>query len=784
MLKYHTKKQEKIELIKENLKALSKTQETDREFRLSAYSERLVGLNLREINLQAIDSIKKNVEKIHYHQRLNRRKIKHSAIQQSGITEDDNFTFCRVAQDNQLIMMWRPVNEHAAQKLKNKHGLLYKGKGMNTKGKSSKFGPIAGDIPYVAALSKLADPNPDKERQSEIKKYQSKNDKALESSQKEHSLFLATHSAADATTKDSIERMNERLLLTTEKKETSKGKTIFYVYKKGEHPSDPMNILWDQKNTSPLFIIEGEKAGQYCLYENESKDFSREINLDDRYAIEPVKIMCYTQFKLDEERISEEVYGITADYDELVTAARKIYPFHNNDTIRTNFTQILYNKIYECYDSNQPVNPIEIISDLIVEYEEKIQRDHLYIREQDNMGSVNDWQMDLKSYLKHQTNSSTNHGAEVNNPFPEELLDENYAVHLPDGTMTILHNEKEICDFINKKRQEGFPLDVNPAWGWSIDEKSRNLIIPDEKHRINWRKIRENISYQCIEIQNLESIEDYLSKDFLISLNIADNEKNKEKLTEYWESLQKSEDTIFPNLELLNKDVRIEENVQAYFIRKLTELKLKRAIYASDLDIMNTNIQLQRYRLHPDIVYSDYINCSFDIMTEENFLEEKNKTKNKYFLCIDKKEHTFKIMYITNTSQILEIPISSIRKIEELLNKLDKYIPPENLSDEDLVEIKKEIMSYHRNTEYCKYSYFEDRSQSQFTESISISVKKKETERRNEKIEKIEKELKEKEKFHFINFRTFSCFNLYMSSLRSEDNIENKEQKNDRKMRY
>ena len=156
-----------------------------------------------------------------------------------------------------------------------------------------------------------------------------------------------------------------------------------------------------------------------------------------------------------------------------------------------------------------PIDSVELSADLIFDYELREKRERheaLLSLQQPQMGIITDWHRAAKAHLKVETQCATNHGAEVNNPFPEKLTWGNYAVHLPDSSVIILKNEKEICQFINQQRTLGFPLDVNPKWGWEINQEGI-LFVPDT--RFDWQFVHEELA---LLHKTIESQEDELAQ--------------------------------------------------------------------------------------------------------------------------------------------------------------------------------------------------------------------------------------------------------------------------------
>ena len=129
-----------------------------------------------------------------------------------------------------------------------------------------------------------------------------------------------------------------------------------------------------------------------------------------------------------------------------------------------------------------------------------------------------------------------------------------YPVHLPNGNTKILHNEQELLDFINEQRRQGFPVEVNPKWGWKLNEK-RELIIPSV--RFDWIEVHDVLRQMQLKIEDAE----------------AHSERE-------------------PSEELA---------------QKLNQL---RARYAEEFDLVNRYVEINRLRLEPDIIYSEFLNNS------------------------------------------------------------------------------------------------------------------------------------------------------------------------------
>lgn len=173
-------------------------------------------------------------------------------------------------------------------------------------------------------------------------------------------------------------------------------------------------------------------------------------------------------------------------------------------------------------------------------------------------------------------------------------------MHLPNGYIHLLHNEQEICGYINAKRAEGFSLDVNPKWGWDIDEEGK-LFIP---------------SYYCNGVvhevantqhQQIESLEEQLSKSLLV-LAIEDNENNRDIILKYEESNNQGKGALPVLARVVGILPRITPKNLIQLSRQIKNIRIATTKYASEVELVNTKVAIEKLRLEPDIIYSEYVN--------------------------------------------------------------------------------------------------------------------------------------------------------------------------------
>lgn len=161
----------------------------------------------------------------------------------TGTTSPHQEVFVNFAKSNQLVVVVRSINPEAAQRFGSNQN--YTGKRLNTKGKSSEFGPIAGDIPYQATLSKLAKDSP-----GHISAYQKKNDEVLEADE-----ITYRTPVLDA---DDLQELNDLFLISTISKKDSQAREIYFL------KNEDGDVLRNAGTAMPIFIVAHE--GQCLRY--------------------------------------------------------------------------------------------------------------------------------------------------------------------------------------------------------------------------------------------------------------------------------------------------------------------------------------------------------------------------------------------------------------------------------------------------------------------------------------------------------------------------------------
>jgi hypothetical protein len=515
----------------------------------------------------------------------------------SGMTYTHSLAMTKASMLNKIITIWRPINKEAANLLSDPNK-AYKGKGLNTKGKSSEFGPIAGDIPFEAGLSKLAIG-----RAHDIEEFNHKNQKVVDEDTKTYKNIEPCVSPAN------VDDINKMLLLraipklyNTKVNNVDEEKEVYYFQDRKK------NIKYAEQ-TNPQFAVKANH-NNWLFYNYNTKQFDTIKNLPKKWKPKKVKIMSYIEFKFVKGIKTEVTRPITADYDELVSAAEKPFPIHHQQHINVELTQALYSALMT--QSFRTVDErVKFAAELIMSFEKKEKEEHRTINtweQHPNMGAVNEEQLALKTHLSLEVDQATNHGPETNNPNPEPFVEGNYPAFMPDGSVQILNNEKEICEFINNMREKGYPLDVNPKWGWELKTTTRQLYIPNKK--IDWLKIKEEMEllFAACEEQDKNIIE-------LFSKYKLQNTTFNRTVIVNWHENTSLKLKTFPQLEYLNNestnkmlDVDTLSNI-ATTITDYVELKNK---YNANKYLINMGVKAIRLTLEPDIYYSGITNVTTD----------------------------------------------------------------------------------------------------------------------------------------------------------------------------
>lgn len=565
-----------------------------------------------------------------------------------------------LSKSNEYISIWRPVNPEASYKLQSSS---HTGKGLNIKAKSSEFSPLAGEVPFDVRLSKLY-----RKSRNEQQKYQAKTQDELQIAEAKYRSYQ--QKGINAT---NYEEINNELLMTTITKITKREHIVYFF------EDIQGNIFHDTSN--PYLAI--KKEGKWLAYNTENKKYSAEINIPSAYKPREVKIIAYRNFVYDKlsNTLQESIIPVTADYDELCSISRKHFPNSLSDSSEVLHAPFLVKTLFQLAAAQDEEERLNHIVELVLQYEEFEAANAIDIQInplQPYMGAVNDWQRDVKAYLQKETRGATNHGPEVNNPFPEPFTEGNYPFFLADGRSGLLHDERTICAFINQKRQEGYPLPVNPKWGWRVDEAG-DLYVPENK--FDWRRVEEELS---ILHASVESLAENLTP-MCQQLGIAATKENIKILTDAAQkstpedktrALKHLHDFIKPSNYLA-----IIEQYKKYCLRYIKE----QMRYEHDQTLYTIKLMLEKKRLEPSLIYAEYydgfVNTEspeYQIMQTVQLVAKQRQAKNKNKLedlliydqhhdsILDKGSSEYKIL---QRVQLLakQKKAESIRQLEDLL---------------------------------------------------------------------------------------------------------------------
>lgn len=400
---------------------------------------------------------------------------------------------------NDMIIMYRPVNPDAIPLLA---AGGTKGKTLGTKGKSSEFFPIAGYIPFQAALSKLLLKDFD-----EIDKFQRKNNSALdkcheqiekmeeelENAQKESGEIAQSlrEKVCQANSLGLVEAVavtvqlgGNNAVIGMKVADSDDAEHVLHFIptgdKKESDEEDDItcdNVLRDSDNESPLFLVNEGK--NWLKVDVHGKKL---VKLDGKLPgqPEPVKLLAYRQWIIDAQaRDYNTVHSLaTSDYDMLATATRKPFPFF-------------------LFAPQQDFTKVDETAKTVLPHELKIKDARREKACDSTMGIVDG---DDKAAIVAQrvdTDYAVNHGVEVDSPSPCAFTDDPCPTITPWGYFKdSLNSEEKICQFINEQRCNGYPLYVNPRWGW-IRDMAGNLNCKNK----DWKGMWETHNGQLAQLE-------------------------------------------------------------------------------------------------------------------------------------------------------------------------------------------------------------------------------------------------------------------------------------------
>ncbi len=444
-----------------------------------------------------------------------------------GFAGKDLVNLIKSAESNNYVSFYRPINKNAGDKIELG---THAGKGLNVKGKSSNFGPIAGEVPLDPRLSKLFEqekPEDTPEEKPPYKYYYDevsdqlgndtkiKNAAAEVTSEEESKKFLDDYgdykfcSAIKKTVKvlqiNNVETGALEYRLSYDENQRNEHILYYFRAKSDDNVIDVKSkILSTEDPKKPVFAIKIE--GKFFFLDLTSGTFSKNTDLE-REATEfeqaEVEVLSYTKFspKFVDGKIvlNPKKYVITADYDELASSGQKIIPIANHDHISGISRELFLKRRH-----------IMMASEALGSHESDKNKEFSIRNFFAGLGAVTEIERNLKTTLKIDTNASTSHGPEIGNPNPEPFSDDDdYPVIIPNlrirdyvifrlqsafpaetrfGFCALdskafalkLRGEAQIMFMFNLLREVGYPLRVNPKWNWILkdEEPSEFLVNP------------------------------------------------------------------------------------------------------------------------------------------------------------------------------------------------------------------------------------------------------------------------------------------------------------------
>ncbi len=284
----------------------------------------------------------------------------------------------------------------------------------------------------------------------------------------------------------------------------------------------PLNVTAEilstgEERNRPIFAI--KIKGEFFFLNSKHKSFSRSSTLQEaaeKLNATKVEVLAYVKFHFElingKTVFRPKNQIITADYDELSSSGQKLMPIANTSKFVVEIDRELLTR---------NISVSELKANIIASHEIKKNKEFSTRQYFLDLGAITDLERALKVTQKSDTNSGTNHAAEIGNPNPEPFLDDDsYPVLIPNiniknyvarkliakfpqekgfdfsefdeaqdsklsssklkGFALKLHGETQIMFLFNLLRKIGYPLRVNPKWNWILakEEPSKFLINP------------------------------------------------------------------------------------------------------------------------------------------------------------------------------------------------------------------------------------------------------------------------------------------------------------------
>lgn len=259
-------------------------------------------------------------------------------------------------------------------------------------------------------------------------------------------------------------------------------------------------------------------------------------------------------------------------------------------------------KLQHIEDPDNNYEPVQVFADketgrpLIPDYDTAIhgsKKSSITKVDHPEYGFVRPEEVAIIDKLQKETHNMIRHGADTENPYGHEFEmseDTPYTLFTPDGKVHSIETPKQYIDFVNKCREEGYDLVLNPRTG--VEMVNGEYVLPDKDARLDYAEMDKKIASMPEEMQKeARAIYDLdiQRKQVSAALPEAVYEMEKEKASKKGETVTMDEvkkklDSIDKNLKESIKEKNAEfkkkygvdsPTIEAYSERKSKLSKVK-----------------------------------------------------------------------------------------------------------------------------------------------------------------------------------------------------------------
>ncbi|HDX9707064.1 TPA: hypothetical protein ROY17_004781 [Bacillus thuringiensis] len=442
------------------------------------------------------------------------------AVESSGLVKSHVDGFKKVAEKNDTYLLFRPVNPLSTS-------LIEEGaatKGMNVHGKSSDWGPMAGNIPYDADLSK--------KHGDEINVKKGNEDNR--------------HSVLENDGKDGKDKITTKALTLSDQR--IKVLEAANVISMGET---------QQEGGKSYIVINVQKNSN--VYEFRMDQDSRKVEYKTKTNQQTIlgeEIKEWREIEVMAKEVDGKALALTADYDAFAYAP-------NLKNIRLTENPESQEKI----NNLSPVEKFKLAETAIV---------NALIRENknDGKGTLTEWQRNIIDELNEAAKNAgytggtvVNHGTEQDNTeFPEQ--DKEIFIITPDGKEILTKSWEDTQAFIQKNiRDQGYLYYINRAYNTTAAGNHAQIPWNEPGNEVSAKSIPNSSRFQN-EINTIVDRLEYLSEPEKTALKttIIWQEKSSALLELYYqpenqflEQDTKNEVMLFRGIQLLQHVERLSQ---------------------------------------------------------------------------------------------------------------------------------------------------------------------------------------------------------------------------------